>query len=42
MDNLEDGYRWRKYGQKAVKNSHFPRFASQITFDIYLVFYLFI
>ncbi|KAL8506267.1 hypothetical protein ACS0TY_017224 [Phlomoides rotata] len=25
MDNLEDGYRWRKYGQKAVKNSHFPR-----------------
>ncbi|XP_073036031.1 probable WRKY transcription factor 57 [Primulina eburnea] len=24
-DNLEDGYRWRKYGQKAVKNSPFPR-----------------
>lgn len=25
IDNLEDGYRWRKYGQKAVKNSGFPR-----------------
>ncbi|MED6157302.1 WRKY transcription factor 57 [Stylosanthes scabra] len=24
-DHLEDGYRWRKYGQKAVKNSPFPR-----------------
>lgn len=28
IDNLEDGYRWRKYGQKAVKNSPFPRFYS--------------
>lgn len=26
-DILDDGYRWRKYGQKAVKNSSFPRFA---------------
>ncbi|KAG6416807.1 hypothetical protein SASPL_124247 [Salvia splendens] len=25
VENLEDGYRWRKYGQKAVKNSPFPR-----------------
>ncbi|XP_077231983.1 putative WRKY transcription factor 48 isoform X2 [Tasmannia lanceolata] len=25
IDHLEDGYRWRKYGQKAVKNSSFPR-----------------
>lgn len=25
MDHLEDGYRWRKYGQKAVKNSPYPR-----------------
>ncbi|KAG5227963.1 WRKY transcription factor [Salix suchowensis] len=24
-DILDDGYRWRKYGQKAVKNSKFPR-----------------
>ncbi|KAL2494585.1 putative WRKY transcription factor 28 [Forsythia ovata] len=25
VDLLEDGYRWRKYGQKAVKNSPYPR-----------------
>ncbi|KAL3631227.1 transcription factor [Castilleja foliolosa] len=25
IDQLEDGYRWRKYGQKSVKNSPFPR-----------------
>ncbi|KAG8368874.1 hypothetical protein BUALT_Bualt15G0092000 [Buddleja alternifolia] len=25
VDHLEDGYRWRKYGQKAVKNSPNPR-----------------
>ncbi|GAB2280204.1 WRKY transcription factor [Dionaea muscipula] len=25
VDHLEDGYRWRKYGQKAVKHSPFPR-----------------
>ncbi|XP_042399960.1 WRKY transcription factor 23-like [Zingiber officinale] len=25
VDHLEDGYRWRKYGQKSVKNSPFPR-----------------
>ncbi|KAK1368873.1 Transcription factor WRKY7 [Heracleum sosnowskyi] len=24
-DHLEDGYRWRKYGQKALKNSPYPR-----------------
>ncbi|KAF5179681.1 hypothetical protein FRX31_030735 [Thalictrum thalictroides] len=24
-DHLKDGYRWRKYGQKAVKNSPYPR-----------------
>ncbi|KAJ8649392.1 hypothetical protein MRB53_002415 [Persea americana] len=24
-DILDDGYRWRKYGQKAVKNSIYPR-----------------
>lgn len=28
IDHLEDGYRWRKYGQKAVKNSPFPRLQS--------------
>ncbi|CAF2044799.1 hypothetical protein BRARA_I02860 [Brassica rapa] len=25
IDHLEDGYRWRKYGQKAVKDSPYPR-----------------
>ncbi|CAI9752578.1 unnamed protein product [Fraxinus pennsylvanica] len=25
VDILDDGYRWRKYGQKAVKNQSFPR-----------------
>ncbi|CAK9187625.1 unnamed protein product [Ilex paraguariensis] len=25
VDHLDDGYRWRKYGQKAVKHSPFPR-----------------
>lgn len=25
VDILDDGYRWRKYGQKAVKNNQFPR-----------------
>jgi hypothetical protein len=28
VDHLEDGYRWRKYGQKAVKNSPYPRYTS--------------
>jgi WRKY DNA -binding domain len=30
IDYLEDGYRWRKYGQKSVKNSPFPRFSSSL------------
>ena len=30
VDQLEDGYRWRKYGQKAVKNSPYPRFTSSL------------
>lgn len=25
VDILDDGYRWRKYGQKAVKANRFPR-----------------
>ncbi|XP_019436010.1 PREDICTED: probable WRKY transcription factor 75 [Lupinus angustifolius] len=25
VDILDDGYKWRKYGQKAVKNNKFPR-----------------
>lgn len=27
-EQLEDGYRWRKYGQKNVKNSPHPRYVS--------------
>lgn len=30
IDQLEDGYRWRKYGQKAVKHSPYPRFTSSL------------
>ncbi|KAJ7957529.1 WRKY transcription factor [Quillaja saponaria] len=26
VDILDDGYRWRKYGQKAVKNNKFPSY----------------
>lgn len=26
VDILDDGYRWRKYGEKSVKNNKFPRF----------------
>ncbi|GAB2269676.1 WRKY Transcription Factor [Dionaea muscipula] len=26
VDILDDGYRWRKYGQKTVKNNRFPRY----------------
>ena len=29
VDILDDGYRWRKYGQKAVKNNKFPRFVRE-------------
>ncbi|KAL3020974.1 hypothetical protein AAZX31_05G173200 [Glycine max] len=25
MDELDDGYKWRKYGQKVVKGTHHPR-----------------
>lgn len=31
-DILDDGYRWRKYGQKAVKNSMSPRYVRTYIF----------
>ncbi|KAF8696331.1 hypothetical protein HU200_037238 [Digitaria exilis] len=33
-DILDDGYRWRKYGQKAVKNSAHPRFVRSFDFSM--------
>ncbi|XP_010551938.1 PREDICTED: probable WRKY transcription factor 45 isoform X2 [Tarenaya hassleriana] len=30
VDILDDGYRWRKYGQKAVKNNRFPSVKKQV------------
>lgn len=39
-DILDDGYRWRKYGQKAVKHSLHPRY--KYIFIIYILsFFLF-
>lgn len=36
VDILDDGYRWRKYGQKAVKNNKFPRFETSSLFFAYM------
>lgn len=38
IDHLEDGYRWRKYGQKAVKNSPFPRYVLCILHLTYICY----
>jgi len=38
VDILDDGYRWRKYGQKAVKNNTFPRF---VTFFFFFFLFFF-
>ncbi|RAL44026.1 hypothetical protein DM860_014163 [Cuscuta australis] len=33
VDVLDDGYKWRKYGQKVVKNTHHPRSYYRCTQD---------
>lgn len=38
IDHLEDGYRWRKYGQKAVKNSPFPRLYFILSYITHTIF----
>lgn len=38
VDILDDGYRWRKYGQKAVKNNKFPRSLLPISTFLFLFF----
>ena len=38
VDILDDGYRWRKYGQKAVKNNKFPRLVDFISLFSQLYF----
>lgn len=38
VDILDDGYRWRKYGQKAVKNNKFPRYLLFFHLLIYIYF----
>lgn len=38
VDILDDGYRWRKYGQKSVKNNKFPRCLISSSVLIFLMF----
>lgn len=36
VDVLDDGYKWRKYGQKVVKNTQHPRY---LWLHIYILLY---
>jgi len=38
VDVLDDGYKWRKYGQKVVKNSLHPRYLQFCTNNIHHIF----
>jgi hypothetical protein len=37
VDVLDDGYKWRKYGQKVVKNSIHPRYVCATILDKFYV-----
>lgn len=40
VDILDDGYRWRKYGQKAVKNNKFPRSVHYYLYQLFFLIFL--
>lgn len=40
IDILDDGYRWRKYGQKVVKGNPNPRYFTLVTITKYFKEYL--
>jgi len=37
VDVLDDGYKWRKYGQKVVKNTQHPRYIHQFKPSLFLL-----
>lgn len=39
VDVLDDGYKWRKYGQKVVKNTLHPRYSTISLFKLLIHFY---
>ncbi|KAK4485988.1 hypothetical protein RD792_008643, partial [Penstemon davidsonii] len=39
VDVLDDGYKWRKYGQKVVKNTKHPRYLPFNFIDLLLLLY---
>lgn len=38
VDVLDDGYKWRKYGQKVVKSTHHPRYDHEFKASLILFF----